>query len=239
MIPKIIHYCWFGDGQMSALHQRCVDSWRKYCPDYELRLWNESNSDIDNVYCKEAIARKKWAFVADYVRFDALAKHGGIYLDTDVELIGSLDSILGYDNCVIARESPTSIGTGFIACLPGDPVMTTARRLMAEDLSRQRLFATSPVIVKHAISLNAPQSTLVLAEDTFYPFNPYDHSRQRNARQLMFSDITASTIGIHHYGLSISWVDHPFKRLIARIRQALSIQLSWDLSFAPFDSRVR
>jgi len=236
MIPKIIHYCWFGDGQMSAIHQRCIESWRKYCPDYELRLWTESNSDIDNLYCKEAIARKKWAFVADYVRFDVLAKHGGIYLDTDVELIQPLDSILDHDNCVIARESPMSIATGFIACVKGDPVMITARRLMDEDLSRKRIFATSPVIVKHAISLHSPQSTLVLAEDTFYPFNPYDHSRKPNARQLMFGDVTASTIGIHHYGPVVSWADPRYKRAIAKIGRILSIKLNWQLSYSPFSS---
>jgi len=201
-----------------------------------LRLWIESNSNIDNMYCKEAIARKKWAFVADYVRFDALAKHGGIYLDTDVELIQSLDSILDHDNCVIARESPMSIATGFIACSANDPVMLTARRLMDEDLPRKRIFATSPVIVKHAISLHSPQSALILAEETFYPFNPYDRSRKPNARQLMFSDVTPSTIGIHHYGPVVSWADSRYKRAIARIRRALSIKLNWELSFTPFNS---
>ena len=146
MIPKVIHYCWFGHGEMSALHLRCIDSWRKYCPDYELRIWNESNSDIDNPYCREALIQKKWAFIADYVRFDALAKHGGIYLDSDVELIRSMDEILGYPGCVIARESPTSIATGFIACSPGDPVMERAARLMVEDLSQRKIFAISPDI---------------------------------------------------------------------------------------------
>jgi len=235
MIPKVIHYCWFGDGQMSALHQRCIDSWRKFCPDYEIRLWNESNSDIDNAYCKESLIQKKWAFIADWVRFDVLARHGGIYLDTDVELIRPLDETLTHRGCIIARESRDSIGTGFIACEPGDPVMASARQLMLEDLPRNRVFATSPVIVRHAIGMHPPALSTVLGEETFYPFNPYDKERTGNARQLMFSDITPATVGIHHYGISVSWVDSRVKRIFFKLRKKMALQPRWDISFTPFD----
>lgn len=95
MIPKTIHYCWFGDNQLDKMAKRCIKSWKKYCPDYEIIEWNESNFDINvNQYVKEAYQAKKWAFVSDYARFYILYKYGGVYLDTDVEIIKPLNGIL-------------------------------------------------------------------------------------------------------------------------------------------------
>lgn len=97
MIPKKIHYCWFGRNPLPELARRCIESWKKYCPDYEIIEWNEDNYDINKIpYVKEAYQAKKWAFVTDYVRLDVVNKFGGIYLDTDVELLKSLDSLLKY-----------------------------------------------------------------------------------------------------------------------------------------------
>lgn len=239
MIPKTIHYCWFGSGTMSPLHQRCVESWKRLCPDYEIVLWNEQNADIDNAYCREAIVQRKWAFVSDWVRFDVLSKHGGIYLDTDVELIRSLDEIVAMNGFVIARESDDSIGAGFIACEPNDPVMREACRLMATDLTEQRVFATSPVVVKQAIALYGGGRSTILDSETFYPFNPHDRHRPANAMQLMYSDITPRTIGIHHYGLSVSWKDPRFRRAIFKLLKKLQVQRRWDISFQPFKVPAR
>lgn len=95
MIPKIIHYCWFGRGEMSALMKKCVNSWKKYCPDYQVMLWNEDNFNIDSVpFVKQAYENKKYAFVSDYVRLYALYNYGGVYLDTDQELIKNIDCFL-------------------------------------------------------------------------------------------------------------------------------------------------
>lgn len=95
MIPKKIHYCWFGRGQMPELAVKCINSWKKHLPDYELILWNEDNFDINcNQYVKEAYESKKYAFVTDYVRLYALYHHGGIYMDTDVEVLKSLNEFL-------------------------------------------------------------------------------------------------------------------------------------------------
>lgn len=94
-IPKIIHYCWFGRGQLPALAKKCIKSWKKYCPDYEIICWNEDNFDLtQNRYVREAYEAKKWAFVSDVARLQILADHGGIYLDTDVELLKPLDDLL-------------------------------------------------------------------------------------------------------------------------------------------------
>lgn len=95
MIPKIIHYCWFGENELSDLAKKCVQSWKLYCPDYKIKEWNEKNFDINsNLYVKEAYLAKKWAFVSDYVRLYALLNEGGIYMDTDVQLLKSLDNFL-------------------------------------------------------------------------------------------------------------------------------------------------
>ena len=95
MIPKKIHYIWFGGNPLTPLANKCIASWKKYCPDYEIVRWDESNFDIEqNRYCKEACDAKKWAFASDYARFKILYENGGIYLDTDVELLKPLDEIL-------------------------------------------------------------------------------------------------------------------------------------------------
>lgn len=95
MIPKIIHYCWFGRGQMPALAQKCIASWKKFFPDYEIKEWNEENFDVNIIpYTKEAYEAKKYAFVSDYARFWILYKYGGLYFDTDVEVIRPMQAII-------------------------------------------------------------------------------------------------------------------------------------------------
>lgn len=239
MIPKVIHYCWFGRGEMSVLHRRCIASWEKHCPEYQLKLWNEDNSDIDNDYCREAIIQKKWAFVADWVRFDVLFREGGIYLDTDMELITSLDPVMALPGCLMARETREDFGmgygTGFLACEAGNPVMALARQLILRDLVAHRVFATSPVVLKKAVELDANKHSTKLDPVMFYPFNPHDRGNPDNAMQLMYSDITAQTIGIHHYGLKVSWADGRLKRLIFKLIKRLALQRRWDISFTPFN----
>ena len=95
IIPKIIHYCWFGKGEMPELAKKCIESWIKYLPEYEMRLWNEDTFDLDMYpYAREAYENRKFAFVTDVVRLWALEKYGGIYMDTDVEILKPLDDLL-------------------------------------------------------------------------------------------------------------------------------------------------
>ena len=96
MIPKIIHYCWFGKGEKNDLIKRCMESWKQYLPEYEIKEWNEDNFPINyNTFTKQAYEAKKWAFVSDVARLYALYHDGGIYVDTDVEVMKSLDEFLG------------------------------------------------------------------------------------------------------------------------------------------------
>lgn len=118
-IPKIIHYVWFGRNPLPELAKKCIDSWKKYCPDYEIIEWNEDNFDINYcTYVKEAYEAKKWAFVSDVARLYALVNYGGIYMDTDVEVLKPLDELLKYE-AVSGFETEHSIPTGLMAACKG------------------------------------------------------------------------------------------------------------------------
>lgn len=115
MIPKIIHYCWFGGNPLPELAVNCIDSWKKYCPDYQIIEWNESNFDLHyNDYVWEAFQAKKWAFITDVVRLYALANYGGVYMDTDVEVIKPLDPYLKHV-AFSGFEDEKNIPTGIMA----------------------------------------------------------------------------------------------------------------------------
>ena len=95
MIPKIVHYCWFGNNDLDEKAQKCINSWKKHLPDYEIVLWNEKNFDISqNQFVKQAYEQRKFAFVSDYVRLYVLYKYGGIYMDTDVEVVKPFGDLL-------------------------------------------------------------------------------------------------------------------------------------------------
>ena len=123
MIPKIIHYCWFGHGNKTEMVMNCINSWKKYCTNYKIVEWNEDNFDINFcAYTKEAYDAKKWAFVSDVVRLYVLVKFGGIYMDTDVEVIKPLDDLLQY-HAVSGFESAMSVSTGLMAAEKNNPFM--------------------------------------------------------------------------------------------------------------------
>lgn len=111
-IPKVIHYCWFGGNKKSSLIEKCIASWKHNCPSYEIKEWNETNFDISCCdYVKEAYQARKWAFVSDYARLWIVYHEGGIYLDTDVEIVKSLDNLLSY-SLFLASEDDYNINTG-------------------------------------------------------------------------------------------------------------------------------
>ena len=113
MIPKKIHYCWFGRNPLPDSARKCIASWKKYFPDYEVIEWNEDNYDVTALpYIREAYENKKYAFVSDYARFDILYRHGGLYFDTDVEVVRSFDDILA--------------GGAFMGCESDDPITVNA-----------------------------------------------------------------------------------------------------------------
>ena len=125
MIPKTIHYCWFGGAPLPELAQRCLESWKKFCPDWEILCWDEKRMDLSTapLYVRQAYEARRWAFVSDYVRLRALSEVGGVYLDTDVELVKPLDPFRT-DKAFGGFEFPQFLSTGVIACEKGFPVIT-------------------------------------------------------------------------------------------------------------------
>lgn len=120
MIPKIIHYCWFGGKPLPDDVKKYIATWEKYCPDYAIKQWNENNFDVtENQYCQEAYKAKKWAFVSDYARLKVLYKYGGIYMDTDVEVVKNLDPLLQY-RAFSGFESDRAIPTGTMGSVKGN-----------------------------------------------------------------------------------------------------------------------
>jgi len=112
--PKTIHYCWFGKGEKPELVLKCIESWRKYLPEFQIKEWNEDCFDINSVrYVKQAYEHKKYAFVSDYVRFWVLYNHGGLYLDTDVEIIKPFDKLL-LDEAFAGHETKDFVAPGLV-----------------------------------------------------------------------------------------------------------------------------
>lgn len=130
MIPKIIHYCWFGRNSKPHSVLKCIKSWEKYLPDYKIIEWNEDNFPIeDNIYCKQAYECKKWAFATDYARLWIIYNYGGIYLDTDVEVVKSWDPLLKHD-CFIGRQPGYQVNTGSgFGAVKGHPLI----KIMLDD----------------------------------------------------------------------------------------------------------
>jgi len=116
MIPKTIHYCWFGGKQKPKLVEHCISSWKRHMPDYDIMEWNEDNYDIRKCrFMSDAYNEKKWAFVSDYCRIDVVNQFGGIYLDTDVEVIKSFDDLLRYQMFCGYEKSQEVKTTHYIA----------------------------------------------------------------------------------------------------------------------------
>lgn len=212
MIPKILHFCWFGGNKKSPLIEKCIESWKKFCPDYEIVEWNEDNFDVHCCkYVEEAYEMKKWAFVSDYCRFYALEKMGGIYLDTDVELLKPLDPYL--HTPLIAFEDGKRLAPGLVfGCEKGDGI---CKELLAEydnDHFKEEDGSFNPrtvcvratdLFLKHG--LVADNTLQQVAGYTVYPteyFNPYDMDSGRIT-------IGENTVSVHHY--AGSWVDKKSK----------------------------
>lgn len=208
MIPKIIHYCWFGHNKKSLLIENCLRSWKKYCPDYHIIEWNEENFDVNcNEYVSQAYNDKKWAFVSDYCRMSVLYKYGGIYLDTDVELLKSIDELL--ENGIASFENNRKgfvINPGVIfACEPKDiickEILDTfiANKYIMENGTRNNTTicerATS-VFLNHGLKLNNTNQIVekYVVFNTEY-FNPYDMEMDQVNK-------TENTISIHWFNAS-------------------------------------
>ena len=224
MIPKTIHYCWFGGKEKPKNVIKIINSWKKFCPDYEIKEWNESNFDINiNRYTKDAYDCAKWAFVSDVARLYALHTHGGIYMDTDVEIVKSLDELLS-NKAFIGFEGSEWIGTNIIGAEKGN-------NIISEFLSRYNKLkfknedgsSNTTTNVEHLTSLLSERYNLKrngleqnLEDITIYPtdyFCPYDYINGKLS-------LTKNTYSIHWY--SQSWIKRgQIKRKFSQIYHRL------------------
>lgn len=203
MIPKVIHYCWFGGHPLPDLAKKCIESWKRYCPDYEIKEWNDRNFNIDCCdFVKEAYEAKKWAFVSDFARLYVVYNEGGVYLDVDVELVKSLDSLLE-NPCFLGVETTRLINTGLgFGAIKGNLVV---KALMQEYENHHFLrldgsYDVVPCPKKNTeallkIGYKNTKNIVKMRDATIYPsdwFCPLNYETGT-------MNITKNTISIHHY----------------------------------------
>ena len=204
MIPKTIHYCWFGRGEKPQLAQKCIASWKKFCPDYEFVEWNEDNFDVNrNGYTRMCYEQKKYAFLSDYVRLLVIEEYGGIYFDTDVELLRPLDQLLTHPSFFGFEDAEhVNTGVGFGA-ESGNPAVQAMLAEYDPLLSGEQGIIGCPILNTNALQklglcLNGEKQDLGIA--VVYPadyFNPYDDPTGKLNK-------TKNTFSIHWY--SKSWM---------------------------------
>ena len=209
LIPKIIHYCWFSRNPMPDYLKKCMESWYKFCPDYKIVRWDEDNYDVNkNLYMKQAYEARKWGFVPDIARLDILYRYGGIYLDTDVELLRNIDDLL-YQQAFAGVEKWGNVNMG--GCSGATPNHKVIKQMLDFRLNEKFLFEDGSMnqttcgyyetipLVKLGMK---PNNTIQQIEDmTVYSsdfFHPYDYMSGE-------THITENTFSIHHF--NGGWLD--------------------------------
>ena len=201
-IPKKIHYCWFGKAPLPQSVRKCIESWKRYCPDYEIIQWDESNYDYTkNQYMLDAYNAKKFAFASDYARLDIIYTYGGIYLDTDVEVIRNLDELLVYDCFVGFERTSVALGLGFGAKKGNPDIKALLDEYESRDfINKDGSFNLTPIpkyttnyFVKKGLVCNDTRQTIGTV--TFFPTEFFCPKNILTGECV----ITSNTFSIHHY----------------------------------------
>lgn len=214
-IPKTIHYCWFGGKPLPASAKKCIASWRRYLPDYEIKRWDETNYDVEKIpYAKDAYKAKKYAFVSDYARFDILYREGGLYFDTDVEVIRPLDDIIaagpfmGCEHPYTAGATPYEMGVAPGLGLGVNPGLGLYKEILdyymgasfvipdGQSAPETVVTHTTRLLCSHGLK-NLPgiqeiEGVKIYPSDYFCPISTVDGKLR----------ITENTRSIHHYDQS-------------------------------------
>lgn len=199
MIPKIIHYCWFGRGEKPTKVQKCIESWKKFCPDYEIIEWNEDNFDIHkNGYTEYCYQNKKYAFLSDYVRLLVVEEYGGVYFDTDVEVVRPIDELLSHQAFFgFENEQFVASGLGFGAEAHAPTIKAMVHEydplLSGENGVQGCPLLNTQALIPFGLQQNGTKQEVAGA--VIYPteyFNPYDSATGRLNK-------TDNTYTIHWY----------------------------------------
>lgn len=248
MIPKVIHYCWFGGNPLPPLAEKCIASWRKYLPDYEIRRWDEENFDVNAIpYTSQAYEAKKYAFVSDYARFWILNQHGGIYFDTDVEIIAPVDSIIaagpfmGCENASRPGEPAASLGVN-----PGLGMGASAHARLCEEIldiySRKSFIrpdgsldqTTVVVTVSDYLASRGLVNTPDIQKVDGFTIYPKSYFSPRTQLEPALH-ITDKTVTIHHFAGSwlsdIEAVSLEYERKMLRVPYGIRILICKFIAF--------
>lgn len=243
-IPKVIHYCWFGHNPLPESVETCIASWRKLCPDYEIKRWDESNFDVSqHPYTRAAYEAKKYAFVSDVARLQILHDEGGFYLDTDVELLQSLDSLREH-SLVLPLETKSTLNTGLgFGAEPNHPflkfnLLAYKHRSFVKDNGNYDLTScvtiTTDVLksfpepwrkLNQELKTHVPGQKLTLRDSLFtLTVLPMEFMAPINLETGKMT-LTPHTISIHHY--DATWQDHKprFVGLKIKLRRLLGSRL--------------
>lgn len=207
-IPKKIHYCWFGGNPLTPLAKECIESWKKYCPDYEIVEWNETNVDIDSSsFMRDAYKNKKWAFVSDYARNKAVYDNGGVYLDVDVEIIKNIDDLLSLGGYMgFEGNEYVNSGLGFGATA-GDKilkeVLDTYDKINYEDYKDNPAEISAPIILTRILSKYGFQKNGEMQKIGTMTILPEDYLSPKNPITRLINT-TDNSRSIHHF--DASWV---------------------------------
>ena len=216
MIPKIIHYIWLGGKPLPKIAEKCIESWKKICPDYEIKRWDESNLDLEKYeFCKDALAAKKYAFASDVLRTDILYEYGGIYLDIDVEIIKPINDIVEKHDCFMGFETSNLLAPGLI--IGTEPKNQDLKNIL--EIYKKSNFDSSNMlnVVICDIFTNyykekgliANNTTQTIEKTTFYCseyFSPIDVITNKKK-------ITPNTRSIHWYNASWYTPKQNFKKV--------------------------
>ena len=229
MIPKTIHYCWYGRGKFSPEIEMCIASWRKHCPDFEIKEWNEDNSPMDTPWIRDAYKHQKYAFVADYMRFFALFQEGGVYMDTDMLLVRPIDGFL-QDGLFLGREDAFNASMGIIGSEKGNAFC----KMCLDYYNNTKFDVVSPPIVTRFITpqlfpygfteedttQHLTNGLTVYRSSYFYPI----HYLQEFALEDVMQYAKPDTYGIHLWNKS--WTDELQLLSVGQYRKGF--ELAWN-----------
>ena len=235
-IPKVIHYFWFGNGQLSDINVKCINSWRKYCPDYEIKLWNEDNFDIhSNSFMEAAYNQKKWALITDYARFYILYKYGGIYIETDSEILRPLEDSFLKHKAFFARA-----GEDFTLSILGMEAGHPVGKYMCDYYDTHNFIKDGIVITVNTILTNtlrdnydlpAPSKDIEVLKDDIAIYPPkYFYTDWEKGR------LNDKNSYIFHYG-EATWTGEEYKTRQRINNKCVSIfgkKLGWQIGRVVF-----
>lgn len=228
MIPRTIHYCWYGGAPPNALMQRCLDSWRRVLPDFTIKRWDETNTPFDTPFCRAARARRAWSALSDHVRYHALHSEGGLYLDTDVEVLRDFTPLLAHEGFLgfqQEEEEEDWVNSAIMGLRPGSDF---ARRCLARNdelFARTGRFWRGPTVTTMVLKemglrrygLQAVGGLTLYPVEAFSPF-PWFGTWSPDC-------VRPETYCVHHW--EASWQKSPLFSLRRRLRMVKRRVVGW------------